>query len=51
MSKGAKLFVFKTVNGETLKIQRKNQDEAIIRLSQLVSSIKDWPHVRIIKVK
>lgn len=51
MSKGSKTFVFKTKYGEVLKIQRKNQEEAIARLAELVTSIKDWPYVRIIKDK
>jgi len=51
MSKGAKKYIFKTGKGETLTIERGNQEKAVERLAELVSSIKDWPHVRIVKVK
>ena len=51
MNKGSKIFIFKTQSGEVLKIQRKNQEDAIKRLAELVVSVKDWPYVRIFKKK
>lgn len=51
MNKGSKTFKFKTAQGEVLKIQRKTQEEVIKRLSELVTSVKDWPYVRVFKDK
>lgn len=51
MSKNLKKFIFKTNNGDVLKIEKKTQEEAVERLGQLVTSIKDWPHVKVYKLK
>ncbi len=51
MSKNLKKFIFKTNTGDVLKIEKKTQEEAIERLGQLVVSVKDWPHVKVYKLK
>lgn len=51
MSKGSKTFSFKTESGETIKIHRKTQEDAIKRLAELVTSVKEWPYMKIYKDK
>lgn len=51
MSKGSKLYIFKTKYGETLKITAGSQENATLRLASLVKAVADWPYVRVRKLK
>ena len=50
MSKGAKKYIFKTIDSVKITIECGSQDKAIEKLASLVKSVSDWPHLRIIKI-